>query len=241
MNFKNRQKEVRATVTVKRNGEEKQFTPMVNGGERGLMEELSSQGLRVYDKEMEKASWYLPHEIVNVEFEFGAERPKLLIIGHGRHGKDTVGEMLRDQYGYKFTSSSLFCLHETIWDNWGCVVYDTPEECYADRANHRTLWAQMISAYNIPDRTKTAATMLSRGYDMYVGMRKRAELEACKEAGVFDHIVWVDALDRLPPEPIESMELVKEDADFVIDNNGDLTDLKANVAKFVGNVLENRA
>jgi hypothetical protein len=32
-------------------------------------------------------------------------KPKLLVIGHGRHGKDTVCEMLRDHYGYTFESS----------------------------------------------------------------------------------------------------------------------------------------
>ena len=34
---------------------------------------------------------------------------KLLVIGHGRHGKDTVCEILRDHYGYTFESSSQFC------------------------------------------------------------------------------------------------------------------------------------
>ena len=34
---------------------------------------------------------------------------KLLIIGHGRHGKDTVSEILHDNYGYSFESSSQFC------------------------------------------------------------------------------------------------------------------------------------
>jgi len=35
---------------------------------------------------------------------------KLLIIGHGRHGKDTVCEILRDKYNLQvFESSSRFC------------------------------------------------------------------------------------------------------------------------------------
>ncbi len=165
-----------------------------------------------------------------------AARPKLLIVGHGRHGKDTVVEMLRDDYGFKFTSSSLFCLHETIWDNWGCAVYDTVEECFDDRANNRTLWAQMISAYNIPDKTNTAATMLSRGYDMYVGMRMIKELEACKEKGVFDHIIWVDRSEHLPDEPIESMNITEADTDYTIDNNGTLEDLAENVEALMINL-----
>lgn len=159
-------------------------------------------------------------------------RPKLLIIGHGRHGKDTVGEMLRDKYGFKFTSSSWFCAEETIWDNWGCAVYATLQEMYDDRANNRTLWAQMISAYNIPDKTKTAATMLSRGFDMYVGMRMKAELDACRDAGLFDYVVWVDRSKHLPEEPFESMQLREEHADVTIDNNGTLEDLAEAVDAF---------
>lgn len=162
--------------------------------------------------------------------EYGDKRagylPKILIIGHGRHGKDTVGEMMRDGYGYKFTSSSWFCAEETIWDNWGCAVYPSIEACYADRSNHRQLWYEMISAYNTPDKTKTAATMIERGFDLYVGMRKRDELLACREKDVFDYVVWVDRADHLPLEPKTSMDFVAEDADFIIDNNGTLEELE---------------
>jgi translation elongation factor EF-1alpha len=41
---------------------------------------------------------------------------KLLVIGHGRHGKDTVCEMLRDDYGYTFESSSKFCSKFFIYE-----------------------------------------------------------------------------------------------------------------------------
>ena len=37
--------------------------------------------------------------------------PKLLVVGHGRHGKDTVCEML-EAYGYTFQSSSKFCQNQ---------------------------------------------------------------------------------------------------------------------------------
>lgn len=164
---------------------------------------------------------------------------KLLIIGHGRHGKDTVAEILRDEFDYKFTSSSQFVGEECIWDNWGCAVYPNFDAMYDDRSNHRTLWADLISAYNTPDKTKTAATMLSRGFDMYVGMRMRDELEACNAVELFDHVVWVDRSKHLPPEPFASMELVKEDADIFIDNNGNLDDLKHHVTLVAETFLKN--
>lgn len=174
--------------------------------------------------------------------EYGDKRsgykPKLLIVGYARHGKDTVGEILRDEYGFKFTSSSMFVAQEVMWDNWGCAVYDNFDEMFEDRINNRVLWMQMISAYNTPDKTKTAHTMIERGYDMYVGMRRLDELEACRERGFLDAIVWVDASDRKPPET-GSMDITRENAkpDYVIDNNGSLEDLYANVHIFACDFL----
>lgn len=149
-----------------------------------------------------------------------SDRPAILVIGHARHGKDTVAQMLADRYGYRFSSSSFFCLDKTIWPNWGCAVYDTPEECYADRINHRQLWFQMILAYNTPDGSTLARAMLDEGFDLYVGMRSRHEFEACRARNVFDHVIWVDRSELLGDEPQSSMELTREDADIVIPNNG---------------------
>jgi thymidylate synthase (FAD) len=147
-------------------------------------------------------------------------KPKLLIIGHGRHGKDTMAEKIRDKMGLAFTSSSIFVGEECIWPSWGSERYNSFGEMFADRVNFRKTWADLISAYNTPDKTRTAKTMLDRGYDMYVGMRKQDEFHACQAIGLFDHIIWVDALKRLPPEPKDSNEMVPAMADLYFDNNG---------------------
>jgi hypothetical protein len=152
-------------------------------------------------------------------------KPKLLIIGHARHGKDTVAEKIRDKMGFAFTSSSFFVGQECIWPTWGRERYNCFDDMFADRVNHRKTWADLISAYNTPDKTKTAATMFSRGFDMYVGMRRRDEFTACREAKLFDHVIWVDASKRLPPESADSMELVASDADTCVDNNGSVETL----------------
>ena len=102
-------------------------------------------------------------------------------------------------------------------------MYDSPEECYEDRHNHRRLWFDLISAYNTPDKARTAREMLEQGYDMYVGMRSREEFEAAK--GLFDLVIWVDRSDHLPNESKESMQLTEADADFTIPNNRSLRDL----------------
>jgi hypothetical protein len=156
---------------------------------------------------------------------------KLLVIGHGRHGKDTVCEILRDNYGLQFISSSHFVCNKVIWDDWGVWNYTDKTLCYADRGNHRPLWANMISKYNTPDKSRTATEMLAAGYDIYCGMRMRDELEASRH--LFDKVVWVDRSLRLPAEPSSSMELNEQDATHILDNNGALQDLKHSVAKLM--------
>lgn len=158
------------------------------------------------------------------------ERPKLLVIGYGRHGKDTVCEMLRDKYGYKFMSSSMFAAQQVVYpvlkNKYG---YATVDECYADRHNHRAEWFELIAAYNAFDLSRLARELLVE-HDIYCGMRNRAELLACKEQGVFDHIVWVDATGRgIPPEDASSCTVGIQDATYIIYNNGTLNDLDGEV------------
>jgi hypothetical protein len=162
-------------------------------------------------------------------------KPKLLIIGYARHGKDTVAEILRDKYGFKFTSSSEFVAREIIWDQWGWLRYPDFDAMFADRVNHREAWMRMISLFNSPDKTKTARTMLERGFDMYVGMRRFDELSASRH--LFDYVVWVDRVG-FPPET-GSMDITRENAkpDFVIDNNGSLEDLEREVDFLASQIL----
>jgi len=158
-------------------------------------------------------------------------KPKLLIIGHARHGKDTVAEKISNKMGLTFRSSSLFVAEECIWHQWGSRRYNSFEEMFSDRVNHRETWANLISAYNTPDKTRTAKTMLARGCDMYVGMRRRDEFAACQAARLFDHVIWVDAIKRLPRESKKSMELNQSDADIYFDNNGPSKNIDALVCE----------
>lgn len=67
---------------------------------------------------------------------------------------------------------------------------------------------------------------------MYCGLRSKEELDAIRGQGLVDFVVWVDASHRLPAEPISSMKLSYQDADFIIDNNGTLADLARAVDRF---------
>jgi hypothetical protein len=148
-------------------------------------------------------------------------RPRILILGHGRHGKDTVAEYLCDRTGLTFRSSSLFLAERIVMPELAKrgICYPTVGECYDDRGNHREAWRDIISEYNGKDATRLARAIL-RESDVYVGMRTAREFSA--SAGLFDHILWVDATGRaIPEDPTMGIEF--ETGMVRIDNGFTLT------------------
>jgi dephospho-CoA kinase len=161
---------------------------------------------------------------------------KILIIAHARHGKDTFAELLNEMFGLKFKSSSQAAadifIFDALKDKYG---YETPEQCFEDRVNHRAEWYNMICDYNKDDKAKLAKGILELS-DCYVGMRDRGEIEECLRQGLFDLIIWIDASYRLPLESPESFNIDKSCADIIIDNNGTFDEFKARVAR-IGKII----
>ena len=129
--------------------------------------------------------------------------PKLLVIGHGRHGKDTVCEVIQRRFGLRFISSSMFCAEHVVLpalqDVWArqtlfgapeVPFYESAEEAYNDRHNHRALWFKAIAAYNTPDKTRLARGIFAE-HDIYCGLRNHEEFVAIQTAGLVDHVIWV--------------------------------------------------
>lgn len=152
-------------------------------------------------------------------------RPKLLILGDARHGKDTVGDWFIRK-GYTFVSSSFFVCEKAVMPAFEAAgrSYNSVESCYADRDGRRQFWFDAIAAYNRPDRSRLGRELFAL-YDMYVGLRNHHELNALKLHKAYDLSVFVDASERCPPEPSSSMTIKPWMADVIIDNNGTLEDL----------------
>lgn len=187
-----------------------------------------------------------------------AGKPKFLILGHARHGKDTVAEILSDEYGFAFASSSLFCAEKVIWDaihnqqaaidrhiaagspgmSAGQLIeelsmmaareYPSYAQCFADRGNFRAAWFSLIAAYCYPDKERLAREIFAEN-DIYVGIRNKRELNAVLNAGLADVTIWVDASERVDQEPMASCTVEPWMAMFTIDNNGSAEDLHRNV------------
>jgi len=164
------------------------------------------------------------------------ETTKLLIIGNMRHGKDSLAEILRDEFGMTFESSSQAAadifLYDLLKDKYD---YKTPEECFEDRMNHRQEWYEAICEYNKDDKTRLAKGIIERT-GCYVGMRDRDEIRECIKQGLFDLIVWVDASGRLPEESSASFNIDKSCADVIVENNGTYEEFYEKVIR-LGNVI----
>lgn len=154
---------------------------------------------------------------------------KLLICGEGRHGKDTMAELLQEYLGLEATSSS-WVAADLFFNTYKDVYnYKTIDECYADRINHRKEWFDFITAYNQTDRTRLTRKILETS-NIYVGLRNPEEFEEAKH--LFDATIWVDASKRLPAEGKDSNGITADMCDIIITNNTTLEDFKSKVKAF---------
>lgn len=156
---------------------------------------------------------------------------KLLVIGHMRHGKDTVAEMIEEFTGMSFKSSSEMAaeifIYEELKDKYG---YSSFMECFEDRMNHRAEWHDLIKNYNTPDKAKLAKEILKNN-DMYVGMRSQVEIDKCIEDNIFDLIIGVFDPNK-PLEPKDSFDIDLFSSSDIIIPTGDLETVKEKVRKF---------
>jgi len=160
---------------------------------------------------------------------------KLLIIGHGRHGKDTVAQMISDCTGLTFESSSKSAAKIFIYDKLqNKYNYKNFNECYEDRVNHRAEWHNLICEYNRDNKSKLAKKITSLN-DMYVGMRSNEEIEKCIKDNIFDYIIGVFD-PKKPLEPKNSFNIDLFEKSDIIFITGDLDKVRKNVELVFSNI-----
>src|SRR5690606_25868868 len=123
-------------------------------------------------------------------------RLKVLLLGHARHGKDTVAELLRDRHVLSFQPSSMFAAERIVMPAFEArgMPYTSVEECYRDRVHHRSTWYDLICDYNRGDPARLARELFAE-HDVYCGLRAEEEFRAVEAAGLFDLCIWVDRSD----------------------------------------------
>lgn len=169
---------------------------------------------------------------------------KLMLMGHGRSGKDVAAEQMKLMFDMSYVSSSRYAcavhvfprLKELAGLRSDTPEYVTEEECYADRHNHRALWYDLIKEYNAGDGTRLGREIF-RAIDVYVGVRSSREFHALRNTNSFDYAIWVDAFERTGyAEGRDSCTVEPWMADYVVDNNGSIEDLEQNISNLITNI-----
>jgi len=145
---------------------------------------------------------------------------KLAISGPGQAGKGTVSQYISDNWGIRYQQSTSEAAAAVVFRDI-TKQYSTVEECWADRANHREEWGQIIADFNQPDGIGLYRQMAGQN-DIFDGIRRRAELQKCKEVGLVDKVVWLNR----PNIPLDaSLDYGDEEADYIVDNSTTIEDL----------------
>ena len=164
--------------------------------------------------------------------------PKVMVVGHARHGKDTVCEYLRDFHGLSFMSSSLAAVVSAIWPVLSIKYgYKDLDECFHDRFSHRAEWFELISEYTNSNLTRLADDIFTHS-DIYCGVRRQEELTAISVK--YDlMIIIVSAMERVGKgESSNSFTLrlpifSNLNNSFSINNDSTIEDLYDNIDKLV--------
>ena len=159
----------------------------------------------------------------------------ILILGDARHGKDTLADMICEEWGLTQESSSKAALriflYKKLYDKYG-LLYGTTEQAFNDRINHRDKWFNEICEYNRDDKTRLVKEILKIS-DIYVGLRSDVEVEQAIKENLFDMIIGIYDY-RKPRESKDSNTAdVFKYSDFVFMNNGTLKDLKDKVLRYL--------
>ena len=149
---------------------------------------------------------------------------KILVLGHKNHGKTTLASLLSRFYQLRYADSSAFVCEKAVFPTLSQRYgYATPQECHADRDNHRQEWHDLIHEYNAGDPARLTRELLAEN-DIYCGLRNDVEFEATWH--LYDYILWVDASATKPLEPATSMKISYDPLRMMkIDANGTIHEL----------------
>lgn len=153
---------------------------------------------------------------------------KVIVCGYSQHGKDTLCEHLRDRHGLAYESSSrvacpdVYRLSATLR-----AQFCGPEQAWQHRNDSKELqaiWHDAICEINKNDKTTMARKIFSE-FPVYCGMREPGELQACRDQGICDLSIWVDASERKPPQHKSSCGITAGDCDAILQNNGEVREM----------------
>lgn len=150
-------------------------------------------------------------------------RPVLAIVGHGRAGKDTAAEFLRDHTNLRFKGGCSYTGCQYVAEKLGLSWH----EAWRTRHERRMEWYRLLNEYREGDPSRLVRDCMEHS-DIVCGVRDCMEMQACKKEGLFDLVVWIDR-----PVPIDpTVTFTIEDADVIVRNYSGFEDFYERLKRF---------
>ena len=152
----------------------------------------------------------------------------VVLLGPSRSGKNEVAKYWYETYGITYGTSSWEACKVLVREQLSMfydLKYESLEDCYHDRHNHREKWFRLIATRAHYEPLWLASRIFAKAR-VYIGLRGRAEYDAIKKT-FNPWFVWVHPGDRVPMEPTSSNQLTADDADRVLHNNRTLSEALA--------------
>lgn len=147
---------------------------------------------------------------------------RICIIGHGRHGKDEAAMTLHRRGNFLYAGSTSWQALPFIAEHLGLpqqIAWDT-------RHQHRQYWKDWCDEFRRDDPLRLVKLAL-RTANIVAGVRDLVEIEAVRDSGLFDSILWVNRLG-VPLDPTVSYDPAKFATDAVC-NEGTVEEFRARV------------
>lgn len=154
--------------------------------------------------------------------ESSVARPRICIIGYGRHGKDEMAAVLHGQGKLRYSGSTSWQALPFIARHIGQpqqIAWETRHEC-------RQYWKDYCDILRKDDPCRLIKLALQTG-NIVAGIRDKVEIEDAVGLGLFNDIVWVYR-PGFPTDPTVTYDPA-EFATDVIRNDGSLLEFRIKV------------
>jgi hypothetical protein len=140
--------------------------------------------------------------------------PTIMLVGHGRCGKDVGGEYLARITGLRFAGTTSKYLLKYV----AAELKQEEEYAYVNRHANRQTWYEVGNRLRRNDPGLLIREALEHG-DITGGVRDRDEIVHARRTGIIDLIVWVNN-NRVDVDP--TLMFSSADCDYQVDNHGTL-------------------
>lgn len=152
-------------------------------------------------------------------------KPRLLLVGWGRCGKDCAAEFMDTHLGLRYCGSTSWSALPLMAEKLG----QHPQMAWEHRHENRKLWKDYCDEFRRDNPLLLVQRALNSGGQVVTGIRDRVEILAAKEAKIFRNILWIDRYGV----PVDStVTFDASDATDYVKNDGDLRRFHCNLVRW---------